>query len=239
MVYNIGVIGKGFVGSAVEYGFTNLKKNKFNVRIFDTKTELCTNSFEDTVNFSDIIFISVPTPSNLDGSINLDIVDKLLQDIEIIYNGQAIILLRSTVVPGTTADFQKKYSKLKIVFNPEFLTEANANEDFVNQDRIILGGQSENVNYVEKFYQTRFGSSIPIIKTNYQTAEMIKYMNNCFLAAKVSFMNEMKQLSEKSEVDWTQAVNGFLMDSRIGKSHYSVLGQMVNLALVGLFSKRR
>ena len=64
MVYNIGVIGKGFVGSAVEYGFTNLKKNKFNVRIFDTKTELSTNSFEDTVNFSDIILCQCNNEAN-------------------------------------------------------------------------------------------------------------------------------------------------------------------------------
>ena len=111
-----------------------------------------------------------------------------------------------------------------MVFNPEFLTERSANFDFINQSRYILGGEKLNVEKVAKLYKWRFGESISIIKTNSQTAELIKYMNNCFFATKVSFMNEMKLVADKSNVDWNLAVEGFIRDGRIGHSHLDVPG---------------
>ena len=77
---------------------------------------------------------------------------------------------------------------------------------------------------VAKIYCDRFGSTTPVIKTNYETAEMIKYMNNCFFATKVSFLNEMYQIANKCGANWDDAVEGFVRDGRIGHSHMSVPG---------------
>ena len=100
------------------------------------------NSFEETVNDSDFIFISVPTPASSSGNIDLSIVESLVKDIEAVNkNEKNIILLRSTVTPGTTEKFVNNFPSLRFVFNPEFLTERSATFDFLNQSRIILGGQ--------------------------------------------------------------------------------------------------
>ena len=135
-----------------------------------------------------------------------------------------IILLRSTVTPGTTRKLKNRYRNLNIVFNPEFLTERSAKFDFINQSRFILGGKKRDVDRVADLYIWRFGETTPIIKTTYETAELIKYMNNCFFATKVSFLNEMYQIANSCGVDWDMAVEGFVRDGRIGHSHMNVPG---------------
>lgn len=220
----IGIIGKGFVGSAVEYGFTCEENLNAEIKVFDINPKLKTHSLEDTINKSDYIFLSLPTPANPDGTIHLDIVDNALAEIDKSLNNDCIILLRSTVVPGTSQLFAKKYPKLQLVFNPEFLTEKNANYDFINQSRIILGGNKLLTEKVATLYNWRFDNSIPIIQTNYETAEFIKYVNNCFLATKVSFMNEMKLIANQIDIDWDKTIEGFTLDPRVGNSHVSVPG---------------
>ena len=220
----IGIIGKGFVGSAVEYGFSCDEKFKAQIKIYDTNPILSTHSLSQTVNDSDVVFISVPTPANNDGSINLESLDIVLKKISECIENDCIILIRSTITPGTSLKFSKKYPSLNIVFNPEFLTEKNANNDFINQSRIILGGEKKNTSRVAKLYNWRFENKIPIIETNFQTAELIKYMNNTFLATKVSFMNEMFLIANKVDADWSKAVEGFILDDRVGASHVNVPG---------------
>lgn len=222
---NIGIIGRGFVGSAVANGFSSSTGYDANIRIYDKDPSRSLNSLEDTVNKSDFIFLSLPTPSNKDGSISLKILEDSLNEINAVNsNTENIVLLRSTVVPGTSEAFQKKFTNIRIVFNPEFLTERSAYFDFINQSRVILGGLLEHVEKVANLYSDRFGSHLPIIKTNFQTAELIKYMNNCFFATKVSFLNEMKQISDLVDADWDNAVEGFILDGRIGHSHINVPG---------------
>ncbi len=220
----IGIIGKGFVGSAVQFAFSPNTGCDADVKIYDKDPKKSLHSLEEVVNNSDFIFLSVPTPMNENGSVNLDVVEDALNDINKVQRGDSIILLRSTMVPGSSSKFQNQFPKLNIVFNPEFLTERSANFDFINQSRFILGGQKENVQKCSKLFRWRFGNSVPIIETNYETAEIIKYMNNCFLATKVSFMNEMKLVSDKCGADWDMAVEGFIRDGRIGHSHIDVPG---------------
>ena len=221
----IGIIGKGFVGSAVEYGFSAQTGCNATLRTYDIDPLKSTHSLEEVVNQSDVIFVSVPTPSNPDGSMHLGILESALVDINNVSKNQnAIILIRSTIIPGTTRKLQEKFNKLRLVFNPEFLTERSAKFDFINQARIILGGESEDTKIVAELYKSRFGDSIPCIETNFETAEMIKYMNNCFFATKVSFLNEMYQVAEECGVDWNTAVDGFVRDGRIGHSHLQVPG---------------
>ena len=220
----IGIIGRGFVGSAVEFGFSAQTGCDAVVKVYDKNTKLSSHTLEETVNQSQFIFVSVPTPSNADGSINLDILHDVLLSISKVSNKQNIILIRSTIVPGTTRLFQKEFQNLNFVFNPEFLTERSAKYDFINQSRFILGGDKAHTEQVASLFKWRFGQSVPIIETNFETAELIKYMNNCFFATKVSFLNEMKLLSDKVGSDWDLAIEGFLRDGRIGHSHLSVPG---------------
>lgn len=220
----IGIVGKGFVGSAVQFGFSPNTGCDASVKVYDKDPNKSQDSLEDVMNHSDFIFLSVPTPSNQDGSISLEIVDSALNDINKINKRENIILLRSTMIPGSTRKFQEKYPKLNLVFNPEFLTERSANFDFINQSRFIVGGESRCTKKVADLYRWRFGDSIPVIESNYETAELIKYMNNCFFATKVSFMNEMKLVSDKCGADWDLAVEGFIRDGRIGHSHLNVPG---------------
>ena len=225
----IGIVGNGFVGGAVKFGFSAQVGCDTEVRVYDINPNKSTHTLEETVNKSDFIFLSVPTPSNKDGSINIDILDSALNDINEVSKRDNTILIRSTVIPGTTRKLQTKYDQLNLLFNPEFLTERSANFDFINQSRFIIGSSEQTLSQLcsEKFtdlIKDRFGDCVAVLETNYETAEMIKYMNNCFFATKVSFMNEMYQIAEKSNVNWDDAVAGFVSDGRIGHSHLDVPG---------------
>ena len=222
---HIGIIGSGFVGSAVRYGFSPNVGVDADVKVYDKNPSRSTHTLQEVVVGSDIIFLSVPTPSNKDGTINLDIVEEALNDINVYATSvDNIILVRSTVTPGTTRKLQQKYPNLRIVFNPEFLTERSANFDFINQTRFILGGNPEDIIEVSELLRQRFGQSISIVETNYETAELIKYMTNTFFCTKISFLNDMKLLSDKCGAIWEHAVEGFVRDGRIGHSHLNVPG---------------
>ena len=144
---NIGIVGNGFVGSAVSYAFSpQTGCDGFNIRIYDKNELKSMNTLREVMDNSSIIFVSVPTPSNDNGSINLDIVHELFNEMNILNKKDNVILLRSTVIPGSTRKLQDKYTNLNIVFNPEFLTERSARFDFISQSRIILGGESVYVN---------------------------------------------------------------------------------------------
>ena len=221
----IGIIGKGFVGSAVQFGFSPSVGVDADVKVYDKDQNKSTHTLQEVVVESDIIFLSVPTPSNLDGTINLDIVEEALNNINVYATSvDNIILVRSTVTPGSTRKLQLKYPNLRLVFNPEFLTERAANFDFINQTRFILGGNSGDMKEVSELFRQRFGNSISIVETNFETAELIKYMTNTFFCTKISFLNDMKLLSDKCGAIWEQAVEGFVRDGRIGHSHLNVPG---------------
>ena len=223
--FKVGIIGRGFVGSAVQFGFSPNVGCDAEVRVYDKDVSKSTHSLEETINESDFIFLSVPTLSNTDGSMNVDILEKVLVDIQTVNKrAENIILIRSTVTPGTTQKLQDNFPRLNLVFNPEFLTERSAKFDFINQARFILGGKKSDTAAVARLYKWRFGESVPCIETNFETAEMIKYMNNCFIATKVSFLNEMKLISDKCGVEWETAVDGFVRDGRIGHTHLAVPG---------------
>ena len=226
----IGIIGNGYVGSAVKFGFSPSVGYDADVRVYDIDPNKSTHPLEETVNKSEFIFLSVPTPSNKDGSINVDIVIDALTNISnaVEKDNSPIVLLRSTVTPSTTRMLSHKFPSLELVFNPEFLTERSAHFDFINQARIVLGGSyGESVGVVEvaKLFRRRFGKTISILPTTFESAELIKYMTNTFFATKVSFLNEMKQLSDTSSHSiWEDVKEGFLRDGRVGHSHMNIPG---------------
>ena len=214
---NIGIIGQGFVGNAVYQKF----KNFFNVYTFDLVSKLCNSSYEELTNNCEIIFVCIPTPMNKDGSCNVELVKKVLSKLN--KKTKAIIVNKSTVVPGTTDEFNKQFKNLEIVFNPEFLTERNAIEDFNNQERIILGGPRPATTVLKQIYSTVFPDAY-VIKTGSTHAEMIKYFTNCFLANKVSFANEMHELCTALDLDYDKVVEYATLDNRLGNSHWAVPG---------------
>jgi len=221
----IGIIGKGFVGSAVQHGFSPSVGCDAEVKVYDKDPLKSLNTIDETINNSDFVFVSVPTPSNHDGSADLTILESALNDIaDIITNKDTIILIRSTIIPGTTRNLQLKFNNLKLVFNPEFLTERSANFDFINQSRAIFGGEKANTNKVADLFRWRFGASLSILETDFESAELIKYMANTFFATKISFLNDMKLLSDKSNANWEDVIEGFVRDGRIGHSHLNVPG---------------
>lgn len=213
----IGIVGYGIVGKAVEYGF----KGKGNRIKYYDKFKL-SNSLKDVVESSEFIFICLPTPSSDDG-INLSIIDENVKKITRLTEGtDKIIIIKSTVVPGTTRKYSKKYKKNKFCFNPEFLTEANYLEDFVNADRIVIGADDDKISLrVTNLYRDRFPQT-PVFRTDLTTAEMVKYMANCFLATKVIFANEMFDLCEKLGIKYEEVKKMVVADKRIGKSHLDV-----------------
>ncbi len=226
----LGIIGNGFVGNAIAHAFVPYLE----VKIFDKNPEKSFNTIDEVVNDSDVVFVSVPTPMRKDGTIDLSIVESVFEAVEKVkkQESKTIFVLKSTVVPGTTRKLKSRFPTLQIVFNPEFLTERHARFDFLNQSRIILGFETDiddhnrnlSVNKIKKLYNLRFSGN-NFITTNYETAEMIKYFNNLFFAVKVSFMNEMKLVSDKlGTVNWDKAVSGFVSDGRVGDSHLQVPG---------------
>tara|TARA_E500000305_G_scaffold102146_1_gene96203 strand:- start:502 stop:1353 length:852 start_codon:yes stop_codon:yes gene_type:complete len=232
-MFKIGVIGNGYVGGAIANGFSPAATGTCDVKVYDVLPERSVNTLEETVNDSDFVFVSVPTPMNKNGSINLKFINEAFKQInDVNENENNIIILKSTVVPGTTEKLQKKFPDLNIVFNPEFLTEKSARLDFINQTRIVLGGNKIHTSQVAELFNERF-KYCHIIQTDFKTSEMIKYFCNVFFSVKVSFANEMKLICDTIGADWTKALEGFVADGRIGDSHLNVPGPDGNLGFGG------
>ena len=215
----IGVVGQGYVGTAVKTAF----EKHYKTFTFDLNGNCNCESILDLVDESDIIFVCVPTPMKKDGSCDVSIVESVIDEIEDVDISGKIVVIKSTVPPGTTERLNQKYENIQVIFNPEFLTEANYIEDFRNQNRIILGGPRPGITKVKRFYSKIFPKTT-IIKTGSTIAEMVKYTTNTFLATKVSFANEIKMLSDKLNIDYDKVVEYATYDDRLGKSHWSVPG---------------
>jgi len=227
----IGIIGNGFVGSAILHGFV---LHVDDILIYDKDPKRSTHSFDEMVEESDVIFICVPTPMFESGECDLSIVEGVVKQLnEYKSMISKVIVIKSTVVPGTVESLAKKYYSMNFVFNPEFLTERKARLDFINTSRIVLGSNKEAaIDKVEQLYRVRFPYT-QIIRTDFGTAQLIKYMANCFFATKVSFMNEMYQVCQAIGGNWQEAVEGFITDGRIGNSHIDVPGHDGDLGFGG------
>lgn len=230
----IGVVGNGFVGSALVQGFT---LSVDDILIHDEDPRRSTHNLAEIVRECSVIFVSVPTPMYESGECDTSIVEDVVARYRearnsLSPNGQ-VVVIRSTIVPGTMERLATMFPDVNLVFNPEFLTERRARLDFINSSRIVLGSNREDaLNTVEAVYRLRFPHT-PIIKTDFATAQLIKYMANCFFATKVSFMNEMKQISNACDANWETAVAGFISDGRIGNSHLDVPGHDGDLGFGG------
>jgi len=218
MKTTIGIVGQGFVGTAV---FEGLREH-YKVETYDIVKESTCDSIESLAMISDIIFVCLPTPMEEDGQCHLGIIKPVLDNLNYI-NKCDTIIVKSTIPPGTTEKWNKQYKNINIVFNPEFLTEANSIEDFKNQNRIIIGGPRPATTKVRRIFKKAF-PRVAIIKTSSTIAEMVKYFTNSFLATKVSFANEIYQICEGLNIDYDKVIEYAQYDTRLGNSHLEVPG---------------
>ena len=220
----IGIVGQGYVGTAVKTVF----EKYYNVETYDLDKDKCSVDYlEDIVELSNIIFVCVPTPMKKDGSCDTSIVEAVVKDINDMVVSRnvsgRIVAIKSTIPPGTTNRLNKECENISVIFNPEFLTEANFIDDFKNQNRIIIGGERPSTTKLRQVYSLAFPNA-KIVKTGSITAEMVKYMTNTFLATKVSFANEMYMICDKLDIDYDKVVEYSTYDERLGKSHWAVPG---------------
>ena len=229
--YNFGIIGYGFLGSAIAHGF-GLHAD---IKIYDKFKNY--DPLEDVVNHAEIIWICLPTPMNLQtGKIDLSIIEENIREIHDLVPQPVnpwdykIIVIKSTVVPGTTKYLAEKFPKLGFIMNPEFLTARNNRLDFICASRVILGGNNYtgSVDYFTKkmhdVYKYRFGESIPIYLCTWEEAEVTKYAANCFFATKISYFNFIHELCEAMHLKFDRIRDMTLADGRIGRSHANVPG---------------
>jgi len=219
----IGIVGQGYVGTAVKEVFSK----HYETNTFDLNGNCSCETLDELVINSDIIFVCVPTPMKKDGSCDTGIVENVVMDINAIALWEKledkIVAIKSTIPPGTTNKFNKQAEAVTVIFNPEFLTEANFIEDFKNQSRIIIGGVRPATTELRQVYSVVFPET-KIVKTGSKTAEMVKYLTNTFLATKVSFANEMFQICDELGIDYDKVVEYSIYDERLGKSHWAVPG---------------
>jgi len=245
---SIAVIGQGFVGGSIttvmnERGFRVFSHDKAGKIADGGETPGClvpgketlasfVSACENTAGFTGVYFVCLPTPMKESGEADLSIVESVLLDISSTEgNKKRIAVVKSTVPPGSTQKWNEMVGEnLSIIFNPEFLTEANALNDMRNQDRIVLGGPRPHINKVRNIFQRAF-PDVPIIKTSSTTAEMVKYVTNVHLASKVALANEFYQIcvaldKNGGDVDYDKVIEYATFDRRLGNSHWRVPGPM-------------
>ena len=216
----LGIVGHGFVGTAVDHGFTK-DVQKF---IVDPKHN-STNTIEDLINFKpDAVFVAVPTPMLETGECNTEILETVMQQLN--SNKGSLVIVKSTVPAYKLQSIKEQCVDIRIVYNPEFLTEKNYIDDFVNPPMHVFGGINADTDAVEKLYKEHSDcAECPVYKTDLITASMVKYCINSFLATKVTFMNEMYDVLKAARgADWNTFTKIIGNDPRIGKSHMKVPG---------------
>ncbi len=218
----LAIIGKGFVGSAVSNGFDK------NVEQFIIDPKYNDNTLDDMIAFDpSICFICLPTPQQqTHQDVDVSYVRTALSSLSTLgYKG--IVVIKSTITPNHLTKMKSDFKSLKLVYNPEFLTEANALQDFIDPDMQILGGKWRDCEAVEKAY-IRYSAVkiVPTFKVDLITASLIKYTINSWLATKVTFFNEIYDLFKNSgaHASWDQFTEMVKNDPRIGDSHMQVPG---------------
>ena len=234
----VGVVGQGFVGGSLTQV---LAERGVEVQAFDKAGKVAAGGIgvqhlRDVVDCARIIFVCVPTPMLPSGECDTSIVEGALAEITGHCGGQrfgaksTIAVVKSTVPPGSCARWDERFQAggLRVCFSPEFLREATALADMRHQNRIVVGGPRPYVNEVKSLFQEVF-PEVPIVKTSSTVAEMVKYMTNVHLAARVVLSCEMLQVCERlreagHDIDYDKVVEYAKLDPRLGGSHMNAPG---------------
>ena len=202
----VAIVGAGAVGSGIARMFDD-------VVLYDEPKHVGTQA---GVNAADVAFVCVPTPSAPDGACDTSIVEDVVA-----WLATPLVILRSTVTVGTTRRLAEAYHK-QIVFQPEYGPAETPDHPFNDLRKvrwIILGGERPATKAAARVWQTTYSSDITIMQTSYEAAELCKYMENAFLATKVTFCNEFYGIAESVGVDYNELRELWLLDPRVGKSH--------------------
>lgn len=226
----LGIIGHGYVGKSVEYGFYGHDKEKgfepkHQIVVYDKYKKI--GSLEEISQKSEFIFACLPTPYDEKKlQIDLTIYDDVMHGLcPMIEKSGKIVVIKSTVVPGTTARYSKNFPNVHFAMNPEFLTEANYFQDFINPDRVIVGADNDWISQrVIDLYRTCF-PAVNIIKMSSTAAEIVKYQSNVLLASKVLIANVFYDLCQRLNVCYEDVKKGVMADKRIGTSHLDITSE--------------
>jgi len=209
----IGIVGVGYVGGALKYWFD---KENFESFFYDKYKNI--GSLQD-LNKADTVFICLPTPfieendKGFDDSVLLEVLSKI--------EGEKKVVIRSTVLPGSTENYQKKFPQHRFLMNPEFLRAKTAIQDFINPERQIIGFTEKSKDVAKEIIDILPRAPFEkIIKAT--EAEMIKYFGNVFLATRVIFANQIYDLCRKVGIDYKAVKECAGADSRIGYSHFDI-----------------
>ncbi len=183
-----------------------------------------TTDLAEAVRQALVIFICVGTPPRPDGSADLSFVEEVALSLARVIDDYKVIVTKSTVPVGTNRwikqlidENKKENVKVDIISNPEFLREGCAIEDFMRPDRVVIGGESpEAIAIIKDIYRPLYLAETPFVITDLETAEMIKYASNAFLATKISFINEVANLCDKVGADVVTVAKAMGLDPRIG-----------------------
>lgn len=210
----IGIVGYGVVGHALENLFT--KNDVHSVSLYDKfNNAMNQKRHRDAINQCDLVFLSVPTPTAKDGiSCDVSAVEECVSWIK------APICIKSTVVPGTTSRLASQYDR-EIAFSPEYVGETNWHpwKNIDTHGFVIVGGTPEVRKLVLSAYKACLGPEASYLQTDSLTAELCKYMENCFLATKVAFVNQFYDIAGSLGVNFDELRELWLADARIGRSH--------------------
>jgi UDPglucose 6-dehydrogenase len=171
---------------------------------------------KDEVDSCDITFVCVPTPSRPDGSCDTSIVEDVVS-----WLGAGVIVICSTVIVGTTERLRDETGK-RIVFQPEYGPGGSPGHPYQDRravDWLILGGKKEDTTVVADLFKRALSAGLVIRQTDSRTAELAKYMENAYLALKVTFCNSFYDLAEAAGVDYDELRELWLLDPRMGRSH--------------------
>jgi UDPglucose 6-dehydrogenase len=219
----IGIVGNGYVGGATAL----LEHKNVSFYIYDKEPDKCRPEglvFKDLLECS-FVFVAVPTPMRESGECATHIVEGVVNELADAGYDKERVIIKSTVPVGTAR-------KLGVMFMPEFLTEQNWRDDFLDQQNWILGTNGRNDKIRDEVYQL-FESAWNHGVLNYrpkmtfsttEEAELTKYTRNCFLATKVSFFNEVEEFCREKEINYRKVRELTIMDGRIGSSHTAVPG---------------
>ena len=214
----VGIVGLGFVGNALE----KVINSDVSIIKIDPKLDTSVRDLENQE--CNILFICVPTPMDEGGGQDLKIATKVLNEIEK-YSTDSLVVMKSTILPDKIESLSKDFPSF--VYNPEFLRERHAFEDLKNSPFFIFGGDKKNSKKLANFYKLHTSCETTDFNyTDVKTASLVKYAINSFLATKVVFFNELRNvyINSESEGSWDDFVKLISKDIRIGSSHMSVPG---------------
>lgn len=209
----VGIVGIGYVGGVVKAWFLRRSVDLF---LYDKFKNI--GSLKEIDHEARIVFLSVPTPYHKGKGYD----DSALQEVISGLKRPKIIVIKSTVLPGSTETFQKKYPRHSILFNPEFLVAKTAEQDFIKPHRQIIGFTQKSRRLAKRILALLPKAPVTRIMPSTE-AELVKYFGNAFLATKVIFGNQMYDICKKLGINYTQVKEAAAHDPRIGPSHLNVL----------------